>query len=248
MHDAAARLGITLISVDRPGVGDSDPDPQRTLEEWPSTVRQIADAHSLSQFAVIGVSGGGPYALETAADMGQRLLGLFLMSPMGPLYGDGALDGMVSRNRAVLKMARNMSFVAPLFIRFVYTICLISPRPALAWLSRGLNSDDRALTAKPQFAACLADNLKEVFRSGPRGLVRELEILAGRWEVKAIDSRIPVHIWHGDADYYVPLQLAQYIGSKIPNSTLKVYEGRGHFMAIELLPDLLKLVQKHFQG
>src|SRR3954471_17322215 len=54
--------GIRLIALDRPGYGLSEPLPGRTLRDWPRDVAAAADALGLHRFAVVGVSGGAPYA------------------------------------------------------------------------------------------------------------------------------------------------------------------------------------------
>lgn len=62
-----------LVAVDRPGIGHSDLQPGRRLEDWPLDVAELADALGLERFAVVGDSAGGPYALACAALMGDRV-------------------------------------------------------------------------------------------------------------------------------------------------------------------------------
>src|SRR5215510_3131644 len=60
--ESAAQAGIRLVASDRPGVGGSDPQPRRTLLDWPADVVQLADRIGVARFSIIGVSGGAPYA------------------------------------------------------------------------------------------------------------------------------------------------------------------------------------------
>ncbi|WP_367647848.1 alpha/beta fold hydrolase [Ruegeria arenilitoris] len=55
------RIGVRFISVDRPGHGHSDPDPDRTLQDWPSDIAEPADHLRLDRFYVEGWSAGGAY-------------------------------------------------------------------------------------------------------------------------------------------------------------------------------------------
>ncbi|MEU6238432.1 alpha/beta fold hydrolase, partial [Kitasatospora sp. NPDC047058] len=57
------RLGIRLVSFDRPGYGDSTRLPGRRVSAAAADVRTIADELGLDRFAVLGRSGGGPHAL-----------------------------------------------------------------------------------------------------------------------------------------------------------------------------------------
>ncbi len=54
------RLGIRVISTDRPAHGLSNPKPDRTLVDWPDDVRQLAAHLGLDKFYVLGHSAGDP--------------------------------------------------------------------------------------------------------------------------------------------------------------------------------------------
>ena len=56
--DVLARARVRRITVDRPGLGLSDPQPGRNVLDWPTDVRGLADALGLETFAVLGTSGG----------------------------------------------------------------------------------------------------------------------------------------------------------------------------------------------
>src|SRR5512141_2581166 len=66
-EEAARAAGVRLIAPERHGYGCSQPHPQRTLLSYTDDVLQLADALKLDRFAVMGVSGGGPYAIACAA-------------------------------------------------------------------------------------------------------------------------------------------------------------------------------------
>jgi pimeloyl-ACP methyl ester carboxylesterase len=53
---AAEQLGVRLISLDRPGIGRSDPKPGYRLLDWPDDVVEVADQLGIEQFAVEGFS------------------------------------------------------------------------------------------------------------------------------------------------------------------------------------------------
>jgi pimeloyl-ACP methyl ester carboxylesterase len=54
-----ARKGI---APDRPGLGLSDLKRGRKILDWPADVIELADALQIARFAVVGISGGGPYS------------------------------------------------------------------------------------------------------------------------------------------------------------------------------------------
>ncbi len=65
-NSIARELDARIVTIDRPGYGLSDFQPDRRLLDWPDDVAQLADALNIDQFAAIGLSGGGPYLLSCA--------------------------------------------------------------------------------------------------------------------------------------------------------------------------------------
>jgi pimeloyl-ACP methyl ester carboxylesterase len=62
-QDIVKELGIYIVSFDRPGYGESDPDPNRTLKSIALDIEELADQLGLgSKFYVIGFSLGGQIA------------------------------------------------------------------------------------------------------------------------------------------------------------------------------------------
>lgn len=54
LHEAGKKLGVRIISPDRPGFGLSTYDPKRILLDWPQDVLEIADHLKIKKFAVLG--------------------------------------------------------------------------------------------------------------------------------------------------------------------------------------------------
>jgi pimeloyl-ACP methyl ester carboxylesterase len=90
----ATALGARVIALDRPGYGLSDPQLGREIGHWPEDVGQLADHLGLERFAVLGTSGGGPYAMACAARLAERLTHVGLICSLSPLDRPGALTGM----------------------------------------------------------------------------------------------------------------------------------------------------------
>jgi pimeloyl-ACP methyl ester carboxylesterase len=73
IHADALATGARIIAPDRPGYGDSDDAPGRTLADWAGDCAALVGQLGLARFAIIGVSGGGPYALACAQHLPARL-------------------------------------------------------------------------------------------------------------------------------------------------------------------------------
>ena len=59
-QEIVKELGIYIVSFDRPGYGESDPNPRRTVKSMALDIEELADQLELgSKFYVIGISMGG---------------------------------------------------------------------------------------------------------------------------------------------------------------------------------------------
>jgi pimeloyl-ACP methyl ester carboxylesterase len=73
LGDGPAKVkGVRMIALDRPGMGLSDYQRRRSLVDWPDDVIQVAVALGLDRFAVLGISGGTPYAAACAWKLSER--------------------------------------------------------------------------------------------------------------------------------------------------------------------------------
>ena len=89
-----ARSGLRMLSIDRPGIGQSDFQPGRAIRDWPADVRGFADALGIQRFAVLGVSGGGPFAAACAQALPERVTKALLVSSVGRFDLPGITKGM----------------------------------------------------------------------------------------------------------------------------------------------------------
>ena len=59
-QEIVKELGIYIVSFDRPGYGESDPNTKRTVKSMALDIEELADQLELgSKFYVIGISMGG---------------------------------------------------------------------------------------------------------------------------------------------------------------------------------------------
>lgn len=88
-----ARKRIRLICPDRPGIGGSSPLPGRRYLDYPPDVLHLADHLGLRRFAILGVSGGAPYAVACAkAIPPERMSAVGLLAPAAPWHVQGEGD------------------------------------------------------------------------------------------------------------------------------------------------------------
>ncbi|TMB73516.1 MAG: alpha/beta hydrolase [Deltaproteobacteria bacterium] len=241
----AARMGIRLIALDRPGFGLSDFKPRRTIFEWPDDVVKIADALGINRFATIGVSGGGPYAAACALKIPQRLTAVAIVCGLGPLDTPNGTDRMIRTNHLIFFLGRRLPWLAKISLwRIAYQVRR-NPEGTLRRMIVALPDPDKAVLARPEVKTAMKDNVVEAFRGGSRGAACELLLYTRPWGFLLQDIATRVNLWHGEQDVSVPPTMGQYQARTIPNCRAIFYPGEGHFSLVinhmeEVLSGLLE--------
>ena len=89
----AEELGIRIVGIDRPGVGSSTPYRYGSLLDSVTDLTRVADDLGLERFGVIGLSGGGPYALAASYALPDRVPVAAVLGGVAPTRGDDAPPG-----------------------------------------------------------------------------------------------------------------------------------------------------------
>lgn len=189
---AGRRCGADIISIDRPGIGYSDLWRMTSVAEWPRIVEQVADLLHLSEFAVAGWSGGGPYALACAAAMPNRVRAVATVAGMVPLERAGHIFELgLWADGVVIPTAH----VAPRVAAPLFWLARWAPDRYLAWEAvRGATSStDR--TALKLALPTLMTAIREATRGGVSGMVDEYRRYYGSWGFAPGEVRQPVTIW-----------------------------------------------------
>jgi pimeloyl-ACP methyl ester carboxylesterase len=240
------RLGLLLISYDRPGYGESTPFPGRTVADAAADVVTIADKLGLNNFAVIGRSGGGPHALACAALVPRRVscaAALVSLAPADAVDLDW-YEGMGRHN--VDEYTTADADRAELFARLTSSAELTQhdPRRFLRLLLPGITADDRQIVDDVAFRRLLSETYQEATRQGASGWIDDVLALRGAWGVPFAEVRCPVLLWHGSDDHFSPVEHTLWLHRRLPTSELTVAPGVGHFGAMEVLPDILARIAR----
>ena len=230
LHSAGTALGVRIVAVDRPGYGLSDFQPGRTLASWAADIGELAGGLRLDRFAVLGVSGGGPFAMACAAGLGERLSRVLLVCALGPTDVPGVTRGMVFAHRWLLwlgrkapALARPIGRVSLKYLRR-YPDRVVSP----SVLNRLPASDREAMQPGP-FQQALTAGFREGLRDGVEGAVVDGTLYAKPWGFRLEEVRAPVRLWHGEADIIVPPAMGRHYARVLPNCRATFHAGEGHF-------------------
>jgi pimeloyl-ACP methyl ester carboxylesterase len=92
---AAENLGLRVIIVERPGTGLSDSYRYSAVTDWVADMAQVADALDAERLSVVGLSGGGAYALACGAlpPLVDRVATVAVLDGTVPAVGPEATGG-----------------------------------------------------------------------------------------------------------------------------------------------------------
>ena len=226
-------LGLRWIGTDRPGYGRSDPRPQRNLLDFADDLRQLTEHLNLRRFGLLGVSGGGAFALACASHLGpERVERVCLVaSPSPPDPTENNRHGLSRRLGSLLskilprRRGANRSLETP-SIR-----CLREqPDRFFTQFAKRVGKWDRKILDAPGFRRSFEQHVIEAYRQGTDGHRDETELLTSDWGFSLDGLEVRVDIWHGTEDRLAPLDMAQALNKQIPGSRLHVVPGRGHLL------------------
>ncbi|MBL1080089.1 alpha/beta hydrolase [Nocardia sp. 2] len=232
-HAAAAAAGLRLIAVDRPGMGVSEMTPCRQVVDWMGTVEAVADQMGLDEFAVLGASGGGPYALAAAYRMPDRVSQVVLVSAFAPVVdGDKPVPGKGKRAGGLM-ILRKLPFLArPAAARMAQVVR--TPQGLAALIKQMSPADQARIARDDQLLANIGDNIRVCFEAGSRGVAADLQrVLVRPWGFELYEVSTPTVSWHGDSDANVPAGDARRLAAALPNAELEIVEGVGHLLFVD---------------
>jgi pimeloyl-ACP methyl ester carboxylesterase len=233
----AERYGVRLISADRPGFGYSDFQLERVLLDWADDVVELADALEVERFAVMGVSGGGPYSTVCAYKIPHRLTSATLVSSPGPPDAPG--DTHIPADYAtLLERGRNYQ-----------KMLAEDPYQVIGATKTGYHSkaDLEAQTQKSD-QDYLIEQFQNTFLNGAEGYALDHYLMKIEWGFKLADIGAKVFLWHGETDTGIPVEMARYMAGQIPDCEATILPEMGHMMHAEQWDAIFKQATEHFES
>jgi pimeloyl-ACP methyl ester carboxylesterase len=236
------RLGVRLISFDRPGYGGSERLAGRQVADVAEDVLAIADAYGLKKFAVVGRSGGGPHALACAALLPERTTRAAVLVGIAPHGADGLdwFDGMAHSNVMEFTAAANGYENIVAHTKAVAEEVRANPASLIARLQTELPDPDRRVVADHGIRSMLIETYAEALRSSDYGWIEDALAFCSPWGFDPATVRVPVLLWHGASDVFSPASHARWLADRIPSAAVVVQAGAAHFGALDVLPDILR--------
>jgi pimeloyl-ACP methyl ester carboxylesterase len=244
--DAPAReRALRVIAPDRPGIGESDPVVMSSVADYAAELAALADALGIDRFAVLGYSGGAPYALAVASALGDRVTIAEIVAGAGEIGAWAKLADLARSDRQLTWLAVHAPIAARLTLRIAEYGARLSPTFALKSTATEMNASDRSVLfalGPPRHALAL---FTQSMTHGTRGVVTDYALISRPWHVAFADIAVPVHCWHGTADTLVPLSHTTALMERLSGATLTTWPGEGHLGLITHIAEVLDDVAAH---
>lgn len=242
--ESITAAGVRFIAPDRPGYGHSSFQRRRTLANWADDVARLANHLGAKRFAVVGYSGGGPFAVACGRFLPKRVMTAGIVSGIGLLSEPGAEDGMMGLNRLANHLARISPYLAYPQMALAGSVFRHWPEQALKAGSSQLPKADIAVLARPNVKAAFIQDARSAPVTSPMAAAQEFALFTGDWGFRLEDITTPVHLWHGDQDRNVPISHARLQTARIPGAQLHECPGEGHMLIVDHLAEILRTVSE----
>jgi pimeloyl-ACP methyl ester carboxylesterase len=228
--EAAARQRVRLVSFDRPGYGSSTDTPPSLASVGRDSLH-VTNALGLDRLAVLGASGGGPFAIAAALADPERVRAVGIAAGVGPWRtieppdpddpdaphlaladaGDvaGALAGFRKQGHTAFDHMLTLDDDA-----LVDEFFAGAPEGDTDWIDAQTRLD---------WAADSRDALQTY-----DGYARDNVAWGAEWDIDPAELRVPTLLWYGERDRLVSPAHGHWHAERIAGSTLTIRPGKGH--------------------
>jgi pimeloyl-ACP methyl ester carboxylesterase len=232
-----ARRGITLLAVDRPGYGDSEPldgDAFSTIDLLADDLAEVLDGLATGPVGAAGWSAGGRVALALAArrpDLVHRVCVVATPAPDEevPWYPDEIREGLhqmrglpAGQVQAILE--EQMAGLLP-----------ADPRSREALGLVGVGDADAGTLSRDGVADRLGEMMTGAFRQGIGGMTTDIAGYALKpWGFEPADVHCKTLLLYGGADHGVPARHGRWWRSHLPAARLEMVPDAGHLVVVPM--------------
>lgn len=263
---AAARRGLRLIAPDRPGFGLSTFQPGRKITSWPADISFLASHLGLARFAVLGGSGGGPYALACAQALPhtqmsavgvlagappweagtKEVLWYSRLAAVAANYAPGALTVVVDAAVRGVRWVVEIEWVRLRLERWLEAVEKEEQRRKKKGglteereRERSTEKDEKQSLKTESRCDRLLPLLFEPFAQGASASVQEAKLLTQDWGFRFEDVKYErIQIWHGTRDVNAPVSMIRWMAARLPHCELRESD-HTHFTLVDQLEEIL---------
>ena len=229
-------LGLMVIAFDRPGLGRSSFDPDKSFVSWAEDVAEAFSIRGVRDPLVVGFSQGAPFALALSGLAGK----IALVSGQDELAHESIeplLDPQVAGFAEAVRQR-----VPAFWSDFASKVNAEGMWQMIASMSA---EKDLSLYTSEPFKTSYLTSLREGFSQGSAGYLQDLVLAMSPWSFAVEKIVVPVDLWYGRLDtspVHSP-DFGKTLSRRLPKSSLEILESEGSSLlwtrAREILTKLL---------
>lgn len=233
-------LNIRVIAPDRPGLGGSDPHPEKTLSSWCRDTAELLASQKITAPLCLGFSQGAPFAFALAHAGMVKALAIvsgqddFAHAPVRAMLPPPAADFVEKVQSKNSEYLDGLARIASAEGFFQLILSMSSER-------------DQSLYATEQFRSAYLRCLVEGFGPGPAGYIQDLVNALNPWPFAVEQIRVPVNFWYGELDAnptHSP-DFGKTLSRRLPLHTHSLLKGEGGSLLWTRSDDILgKLAER----
>lgn len=206
----------------------TDPTPESQADRYTS----LLDTLNVNSVFIIGLSSGGPSALQFAIRHPERCRGLIMLSAI---------------SRQIPPLPFVLRVIYPFMLRSDFIPWLIySISPDFVYRSNGVN---RSLMARIKHDTEKMDLLHSLYQTSFPTSLRRDGIVNDMQQVEVLPSyalgqiESPTLVIHAVDDPIVPIDLGEYTAQKIPGANILKLEEGGHFCTVTHREEIVPVIR-----
>jgi len=217
LFERLIELGTHLISIARPGYGESSPYIMNNIAEWADIVSILIDELKLSHFDILGMSSGAPYSYSIGYKFPDKVRNIYIFSGIPALCDEKILSFWpyeVKKNAAIAEMEK------------------------LAYELFFSNLSKEDLTK---------NDIKDSMMNNCFGIAQDLKLRCMDWGFSLSNVTENVYMRHSKSDNAVPFITAEMTSKLLPNCKFEIRENDVHFSNEVLDDFIRTVMAKHYE-
>ncbi len=228
-HEQARRHGFRLITPDRPGIGASAFHKGRVLLDYPADAAALADALGIERFIHMGWSSGGSRTLACAYALPERVTLAVSLSGYTHFTEYHGTHSLVESTRwPGPKLAETSLLLLRAAVTVVVWLARRHPGLYFREARQMISEQDRALLQSFMHTQLFQADQLTCLESGGRAIAQDLQTELLDWGFKLRDVNVPVWIYQGSEDPFVPVDYARHLADHLPDVDFRLMPEAGH--------------------
>ena len=228
--EAGVSRGVRHVAYSRPGYGRSERALGRSVADCAQDIVAVADRLGIGRFYTVGWSGGGPHALASAALLADRVIAAATLASPAPRDAEGLewLMGMGAENVEEFRAADAGEEQLRAYLDQHAPHLAHATGPDLRAALGDLLSDVDARVLTGEFAEYLASCTRAALEHGVWGWLDDDLAFVRDWGFDLGAISVPVAIWHGGEDRFVPYAHGRWLAEHAAGATPHLHPDHGH--------------------